>query len=263
MTPLPFLHVAQGDTAAGLLLQATRHFGVPGDVQPIREDLSHGPLGDGRARMAYMKACCRNLDLDFDPDPRADDTDLQWRSLLERVERERPAAVAVWHSDNAADHVFLRMAAHWLRDSGVPLWEVMVPPRDGDHGVAIYGPERLAPMFDRRREIGAEEVHSLALEFLAIQVRPEPVRRFDGAQLHFRPIDAYDDEILGVVRPDWRLAAQVIADLWAAWDDGRNWITDVFVASRLSALIDAGRLEAQGSRVSVRSYQVRLSDHAG
>ena len=263
MTALPFLHVAQGDTAAGLLQQATRTLGVPGSAHSIREDLSHGPLADGRARMAYMKACCRCLDQDYDPDPGVGDTDRQWRSLRERVGRERPGAVAVWHSGSGADYVFLRMAASWLEGAGAPLCAVAVPPRGSDHGVGIYDAGRLAPMFEQRRELAEAEVQLLAREFAAIRDRPEPLRRYDGVKLRFLPIDAYDARILECVRGDWGRAILVIADLWKDWEDGRNWLSDVFIAARLRTLIDAGRVEVRGDRSSLRGCEVRRAEDAG
>ena len=262
MAALPVLHIAQGDTAAGLLLQATRALALPGRVHRIREDLSHGPLADGRARMAYMKACCRCLDEDFDPNPGVDDTDRQWRSLRQRVGRERPGAVAVWHSGSGADYVFLRMVASWLVDAGAPLCAVAVPPRGTDHGVGIYDTGRLAPMFERRRELAEAEVQTLAREFTAIRARPEPLRRYDGAELQFLPMETYDARILERVRDDWGPAVWVIADLWKDWQDGRNWPSDVFIAARLRALIDAGRVEFRGDRSGLRGCEVRRAGDA-
>jgi hypothetical protein len=262
MTTLPVLHIAQGDTAAGLLLQGVRSFGLPGGVHRLREDLSHGPLGDGRARMTYMKACCRCLDQDFDPDPGVDDTDRQWQVLRERVGSDRPGAVAVWHSGSAADYVFLRMAAAWLKGAGAPLCMVEVPPRGSDHGVAIYNTAQLAPMFGDRRMMLDAEVEALSRAFAAIRDRPEPLRRYDGVQLEFLPIEGYDEHVLKAVGNGWSPAVRVIADVWQGWRDGRNWLTDVFIAARLSALIEAGRLEAEGDRSRIQAYRVRRSADA-
>ena len=258
MTALPFLHIAHGDTSGRMLGQITRDFGVPGAAYRIGEDLSHGPLADGRRRMAYRKACCRCLDSQYDPEPGVNDADRQWRLLRSRVERARPEAVAVWHADSAADYVFLRMAAFWLRDCDVPLCEVKVPPRGEDHSVAIHSPRQLAPFFGELRAIDASEREARADEFLAIQARPEPLRRYDGTQLRFHPLDIYDDKMLSACATQWRPATRVMAGIWAGWTDGRNWISDVFIAARFSALIDAGQLEAQGSRSSTRTYQMRL-----
>jgi hypothetical protein len=258
-----FLHIAQGDTACGVLRIITRQFGVPGEVHAIREDLSHGPLADGRARMAYMKACCRAFDADFDPDPQVEDTDDQWRALIGRVKRAMPASVIVWHADNLSDYVFLRMTAHWLQSCEAPIGVVEVPPRGDDHAVGIYSPERLAPFWRRARTLDPQQRDALAAEFRAIQSRPEPVRHYDGRAITFLPIDAHDFRILKVVGHDWRPAPLTIADLWSARADGRNWLSDVFIASRLAALITAGLVEAEGDRSRIQSYQVRLPPDAG
>jgi hypothetical protein len=254
-----FLHIAQGDTACGLLRQITRSFGVPGDLDCIRDDLSHGPLADGRARMAYMKACCRAFRAEYDPDPTVDDADGQWEALVRRVERMNPDSVVVWHADTAADYVFVRMAAHWLRICDVQIGLVDVPPRGCDHGAAIYTPAQLAEFWTRFRAVSREERESLAAEFSSIQARPEPLRRYDGKALTFLPVDAYDGRILSVIGDDWLPAVRVIADLWAGWKDGRNWPSDIFIASRLAALIETGRVQAQGDRSSIQARRVRLS----
>ena len=72
-------------------------------------------------------------------------------------------------------------------------------------------------------------------------------------------LDAYDGRILSAVGEDWRPAVRVIADLWAGWKDGRHWPSDIFIASRLASLIEAGRVQAHGERSSVQAYRVRLS----
>ena len=257
------LHIAQGDTSCGMLRIITRAFGVPGEVHRIREDLSHGPLTDGRSRMAYMKACCRAADAGYDPDPEADDTDLQWRALVGRVERTRPASVVVWHADNVSDYVFLRMAAHWLESCDVELGAVQVPPRGGDHSVAIYSPEQLAHMWSRLRALDPQERGFLAAEFRAIQSRPEALRRYDGHALTFLPIDAYDGRIMAAIGREWRSATRTISDLVAGWRDGRNWLSDIFIAARLSALIEAGLAEAEGDRSRIQTYRVRRCPDAG
>jgi hypothetical protein len=257
-----FLHIAQGDTSCGMLGIITRAFGVPGEVHRIREDLSHGPLTDGRSRMAYMKACCRAADCDYDPDPEADDTDLQWRALVGRVERIRPASVVVWHAENVSDYVFLRMAAHWLESCDVELDVVEVPPRGDDYSVAIYSPEQLAHFWSRLRALDPQERDSLAAEFRAIRSRPEPLRRYDGHALTYLPIETYDGQIVGVVGEEWRPAARTISDLGAGWRDGRNWLSDIFIAARLSALIEAGVVEAEGDRSRIQTYRVRRSPDA-
>ncbi len=40
--------------------------------------------------------------------------------------------------------------------------------------------------------------------------------------------------------------------------DGRNATSDLFLSSRLQALIDAGRIQASGPRHRLRNYAVRL-----
>ncbi len=52
---LDCLHIALGDTASGALKEACRRLGLPGVAFAIPDDLSNGPLHDGRARAAYFR----------------------------------------------------------------------------------------------------------------------------------------------------------------------------------------------------------------
>ena len=51
-----------GDHGAGLLAEAIRDHGLPGDVYAIPDDLGHGPLDDGAARIAYFRRCYEGVD---------------------------------------------------------------------------------------------------------------------------------------------------------------------------------------------------------
>jgi hypothetical protein len=49
------LHIALGDISDDCLRVACRARGMPGAAFGIPDDLSHGPLDDGRARIDYMR----------------------------------------------------------------------------------------------------------------------------------------------------------------------------------------------------------------
>ena len=49
-------HIALGESAEACLSAACRAHGMPGTALGIPDDLSHGPLDDGRARIDYMES---------------------------------------------------------------------------------------------------------------------------------------------------------------------------------------------------------------
>ena len=56
------LHIALGESAEGCLRAACRTHGMSGAAFGIPDDLSHGPLDDGRARIDYMRDCFGGYD---------------------------------------------------------------------------------------------------------------------------------------------------------------------------------------------------------
>ena len=196
---------------------------------PVLEDPSHGPLDRGDARKA----------------------------LLERLDRDRPDAIVVWSGDNASEATFLRMAAAWLEGRREVLLRVTAPARDGRPYVAVHAPEDLARLYPTRMLLDDEARHALARDFARIRETAAPVRRWEGGRIVGVPLDTYDPLLLGACGPDWRPAARVVGAAMAACD-GPNAMSDVFFWARLEALVEAGRLEAEGPP-SRRDRPVRLA----
>ncbi len=65
---------------------------MPGSGLGIPDDLSHGPLDDGRARIDYMRDCFRGYD-DWNLD--VTDAFAPWRALIARIDEARADAPAV------------------------------------------------------------------------------------------------------------------------------------------------------------------------
>jgi len=93
-------HVALGDSAAGCLRAACRSHGLPGSVAIIPDDLSHGPLDDGRARVAYMRVCFRGYD-DWQFD--ATDAFSPWWEMLDQLDADQPEVVVLWGGENVSE----------------------------------------------------------------------------------------------------------------------------------------------------------------
>jgi hypothetical protein len=71
-------------------------------------------------------------------------------------------------------------------------------------------------------------------------------------------MDRYDPLLLASCSPTWTPAPRVVGTAMSRCD-GHNLMSDLFFSSRLQLLIDAGRIEADGSRNRLREYRVRLA----
>jgi hypothetical protein len=223
-------------------------FGIP-------DDLSHGPLDDGRARISYMRDRFRGYDNWY-----LDVTDAfaPWRAMIARIDEARADAVVIWSGDNASEATFLTMACWWLGNRSDRVLRVAMPGTDGRHYVAIYKPAELADLIASAQELTNTERAVLAADFLRIRGETGLLRRWEEGKILGVPMDRYDPLLLASCPPTWTPAARVVG-MAMSRGDGHNLMSDLFFSSRLQLLIDAGRIEADGSRDRLREYAVRLA----
>jgi hypothetical protein len=69
-------------------------------------------------------------------------------------------------------------------------------------------------------------------------------------------LDWYDPKLIACCPTDWPPAARVVGAAMGRCDP-RNRMSDLFFASRLQVLIEAGSVEALGRRDRLREYAVR------
>jgi hypothetical protein len=229
---------------------------MPGTALGIPDDLSHGPLDDGRARIDYMRDCFRGYD-----DWYLDVTDAfaPWRALVARIDEEKLDAVVIWSGENASETTFLAMACWWLGQRPARVLRVAVPGRDGRHYVAIHKPAELADLFASARELTDTERSDRAADFVRIRAESRFLRRWEEGRIVGVPMDRYDPLLLECCTARWTPAARVVGAAMGRCD-GHNLVSDLFFSSRLQLLIGAGRIEADGKRDRLREYAVRLAD---
>ena len=247
------LHLALGESAAGGVRAACRSSGVPGVVHCVPDDLSHGPLDDGRARIAYLRTCYRR---DEDWPATVDDAFEPWRALLDRVRRIPPDTIMIWGGGNVAEETFLAMACWWLRQQPGRLMRVTVPGKDGRHYVAAHSPDELADLQGFRKELGAEERGALAEDFERLRRETGLLRRWQGGRVIGVPYDRYDPLLLECCTQQWMPAVRAVGAAMGRCD-GRNLMSDLFFARRLEALVEGGHVEASQSQGGLREYAVR------
>lgn len=186
------VHLALGDSAAGCLRGACQAHGLPGIAVGIPDDLSHGPLDDGYARINYMRAMYSGYD-DWTFD--ANDAFAPWSALIGQLDRERPEAVVIWSGDNVSEGTFLAMACWQLQHRSQAICMVAVPSENGPPYVAHQSPAELTRLYpcnqqlpDHKRAMlveGFERIRrELTLFNLAINSK---LRGCDLVKLRVRP----------------------------------------------------------------------------
>src|SRR5690606_32468470 len=114
------INLVHGHSAGGLLRQAVRDFGLPGEVRVIDDDLSLGPLQDDKTRNEWWltvygpwREVAHQPDL-YD----------QWQAVRDNL--GGASELVLWSSNSARDYVFERMAASMLGDC-VTLFRIAAP----------------------------------------------------------------------------------------------------------------------------------------
>lgn len=202
-----------------------------------------------------MRDCVRGYD-----DWYLDVTDAfaPWRRMITRIDEASADAVVIWSGDNASEATFLTMACWWLGNRPERVLRVAMPGRDGRHYVAIHTPAELADLLASARELADTERAALAADFLRIQDETGLLRRWEEGRILGVPMDRYDPLLLECCRTRWTSATRVVGNAMSRCD-GHNRMSDLFFCSRLQLLIDAGRIETDGSRDRLRAYRVRLT----
>lgn len=242
------MHVASGDSAAGCLLAARRADLLPGQILSVNDDLSVGPLGDVSEREAFWDRVMAG----YTDDSPASDVGRAWSAV--QAAADEGADLVVWGGANAAEIVlFDAVCAQTSR-----LWHVDVSlASHGPHYVAEYRPEDLAGFWpDRVRRVTDAECEARGQEFHRLSRMPGNLRRLELGEIVPAPDDLYDHWLVAASSPEWTPAARVVGTAMGRCDR-HNRVGDVYLAYRLQVVVDAGRLEADGPRSSLRSYRVR------
>jgi hypothetical protein len=173
---------------------------MPGIALGIPDDLSHGPLGDGRARIDYMRVCFRGYD-----DWYLDVTDAfaPWRAMIERLDRDRPRAILIWSGDNVSEATFLTMACWWLKGRSEQLLRAMIPETDARSYVATHTPAELAGLFSSAQALTDTERADLAEDFLRIRSETGLLRRWEEGRILGVPVERYDPLLLECCGTRW------------------------------------------------------------
>jgi len=248
------IHLVLGDAAGTTVRSALTHGGIGGRVLVVPDDLGHGPLDDRARRVAWMRACFEGgfTWKHDDLDPFA-----AWDELVAEARRQCDIDILVWAGDNVSERMLLTMACDRLADTSARVWRVVVPMSTSGHShVGTKTPEVLAGLYSARDEVDVSERVRLAQCFVDIRDEGGLRRGLVDGELASIPLDSFDDLLLDAASDAWESAAQVVHRAMGAAPP-REGLSDVFLNSRLQALIATDVLERNGPATTLREYGVR------
>lgn len=256
------LHVAPGDSAGGNLRKALRLAGRQEDVLSFTDDLSHGPIAwsTSRERAAWWSHV---------HEPRQEDDLEAFWLRLETANRR----LVVWFGRHSASELafFLALAdrlgnrPYDIVDVTDRQWPIRRP--DGSSTIsppagAVGGvpADRLMAQLQTARPISPQEAGDAGRLWQHLRSQNAPFRVVTPTGLASAPIDHFDSSILEQTATEWRSSAYVIGSTMAHTCDPYMQVGDVMLLARLVALIEDGKLLADGDPWDMRACRVRLLD---
>ncbi|UPT62638.1 MAG: DUF1835 domain-containing protein [Hyphomonadaceae bacterium JAD_PAG50586_4] len=241
------INLVCGHSAGGMLRQAVRDFGLPGEVRVIDDDLSLGPLHDDKTRNEWWLTVYGPWRaVAYQPDLYN-----QWQAVRDHL--GKVSELVLWSSNSARDHVFERMAASMLGDR-VTIFRVLAPACGKLEGVSFHNPDALAGMEQSKREIGPTEAGNWAASFSNHLRQSHGIRVLQQGAIVARPENHLDEYLLERCPLEWTKWYRPIGNAMAD-GDGQNLISDAFLSWRLRLLVEAGRVEAQGDLTPFESLK--------
>lgn len=249
------LHVAPSDSAGGSLTEALRLAGHQQEVLSFPDDLSHGPIawGTSRERAAWWWHIHESR--------LEDDLETFWLRLETASRR-----LVVWFGRHSASELaFFLAVADRLGRRPYDIVDVTRPdgtsaPVQPAGAVGIIPTCQLLTQLEAARPISAQEAGDTAAQWQHLRTQNASLRVVTPTGLASAPIDHFDTSILDQAAPEWRSAAYVIGSTMAHNCEPYMQIGDVMLLARLVALIEEGKLLADGDPWDMRACRVRLPD---
>jgi Protein of unknown function/Domain of unknown function (DUF1835) len=256
------LHIAPGDSAGGSLRCALRDAGRDDDdVLSWLDDLSCGPIASG------------------EPKERAewwarfyDDQDIEatfsgfWDRVLKTDDR-----LVVWFSNRRASELACFLAwADRLGDRPYDYIDVtgrqcLYTRRDGSRGlsqpmlsVGEMNPEMLQSLFGLERPASTGFREESIRVWRHLRAENAPFRIITDAGLASAPIDVFDPWLLERTTSEWRSVNRITGEVMGYNADPYMQVGDVMLRMRIAALVDEGKLLADGDPWDTLSGRVRL-----
>jgi len=120
--------------------------------------------------------------------------------------------------------------------------------------------DQLAAQLESAHPISPQEASDARRLWQHLRSQNAPFRVVTPTGLASAPIDHFDSSILEQAAREWRSSAYVIGSTMAHNCDPYMQVGDIMLLARLVALVEEGKLLADGDPWDMRACRVRLPD---
>ncbi len=257
------LHIAPGQSAGGSLVQAIRDAGRDDEVLSFCDDLSCGPIDsdDPLARDSWWQQFYDGMEV-------ADDLRNFWKRATGFEDR-----LVVWFGRHSASELAFFLA--WADRMGERTYDIVditgrrLPFAKRDGSVALSGPTQavsilqpgaLKSLLGKERPITAQERDEFRQQWRRLRNENAAFRIVTEAGLVSAPIDHFDPLLLAEARSEWLKVARVVGGALGHNVEPYFQVGDLMLLTRIVALVDEGKLLAEGDPWEMRSCRIRLPD---
>jgi hypothetical protein len=124
----------------------------------------------------------------------------------------------------------------------------------------MINPERLRILLDRERPATTLEVEQASENWRRLKAENAPFRVVTATGLVSAQIDYFDSSILERATPKWTKVARIIGETMALADQPYIQVGDTMLLARVVALVEEGKLLADGDLQDMQSSRVRRPD---
>jgi hypothetical protein len=254
------LHITPGVSAGGSLIRAVRDAGRDDEVLPFCDDLSCGPI-DSDAPSARANWWGQFY--------AASEMEGELRQFWDRVTSTRDHLVVWFGRRSALELAFFLAWADRLQEQTYHVVDVtgrQLPfkRRDGSvvlseavRSVSIVQPDALRSLFGEEQPITAQERDKSRRQWQQLRRENAPFRIVTETGLASTSIDHFDPMLLTRATSEWQTIRRLIGYTMAENSEPYFQVGDWMLQARLVALVDQGRLLADGDPWDMSS-RVRL-----
>jgi len=237
------LHLAPGLSAGGSLREAIRASGRFEEVLPCPDDLSCGPIDtDCAGRTAWWAQ--------FHGEYFGQPAQEFWNRAMAADDR-----LVLWFARHSASELaFFLALAEKLGERPYDIVDATTTAP----AVAIIPPDRLMTLFDSKRSVTGAERSEACQRWRTLRTENAPFRIVTPAGLASAPIDYFDPLLLKEASMEWRRIAYVVGSMMGHNMEPYQQVGDIMLLGRIVALVEQGKLLADGDPWDMRGTRVRL-----
>lgn len=270
---LPILHIMFSLSAEADLRRALAQVGRDDEIATMWDDLSYGPINppatDIRTRWIETQ-------LGYDGvDEWGESAEAFWSTafsgnrdrivwMSSRATQEKAGFLEfVWRLGDTPCHFVdaaeITIERHRKDGESISGWH---PLGSGEIPAAEFAKNRLwelaRPLTTELRTEHRKKWEVLRSENAALRVIDAELNLISA------PITYFDRRLLSAAKAGWQKSARIVGEVLVSFiDENLFQVGDLFLASRVRALVEAGQLEGRGDLSQIRYSEVRLPQESG